>query len=394
MHAPTQCVVVIRPRDARAPSASLSIAEPPFLDHLLLEARRFGFHKVLFVIDGGASRIRAALATGRTGAEARLSVDIVETRGVGTGGALLAARSRLDDCFLLLDGHCWFDFNWLSLVTVDGAADSIAALALRRSDGAACPPMQLDGSVVRPAGDRRGAGVMSGGVALMSSRVLEYVSPPSSLEIDALARLAQQGLVRGLVASGHFIDLSNSADRAAAGADVSKLRRRPAVFLDRDGTLNADTGYVHRIADFRWLPGAVKAVRRLNDSGYYVFMVTNQSGVARGIYDRTAVEDLHNWMNKELRAAAAHIDEMRYCPHHPDASVAAYRVACSCRKPAAGMLLDLMKGWPVIRDASIMIGDKESDAAAGHAAGVASAIVPAGALESYVAQLLERAGDG
>jgi D-glycero-D-manno-heptose 1,7-bisphosphate phosphatase len=168
------------------------------------------------------------------------------------------------------------------------------------------------------------------------------------------------------------------------------LRQRPAVFLDRDGTLNHDTGYVYRAADFRWLPGAVNAVRTLNDSGYYVFIVTNQSGVARGLYDEAAVRDLHGWMDGELRAAGARIDDFRYCPHHPEASVAAYRTVCSCRKPAAGMLLDLMKAWPVVREESIMIGDRDSDAAAGTAAGIASAIVPPGGLETYVKQMLKQ----
>ena len=184
---------------------------------------------------------------------------------------------------------------------------------------------------------------------------------------------------------------SKLAPSSAYGGGFGRgLRRRPAVFLDRDGTLNHDTGYVHRIADFRWLPGAVNAVRRLNDAGYYVFVVTNQSGVARGLYDEAAVIDLHRWMTEELRAAGAHIDDMRYCPHHPEASIAAYRAICSCRKPAAGMLLDLMNCWPVIRETSIMIGDEASDAAAGRAAGIASAIVPAGGLESYVERLLGR----
>src|SRR5262249_17994123 len=113
----------------------------------------------------------------------------------------------------------------------------------------------------------------------------------------------------------------------ACGDGSGTLPRRPAVFLDRDGTLNHDTGYVHRIADFRWLPGAVNAIRRLNDSGYYVFVVTNQSGVARGLHDETAIHDLHGWMNEKLRAAGAHIDDIRYCPHHPQAAIATYRVA-------------------------------------------------------------------
>jgi D-glycero-D-manno-heptose 1,7-bisphosphate phosphatase len=164
--------------------------------------------------------------------------------------------------------------------------------------------------------------------------------------------------------------------------------RRPAVFLDRDGTLNEDTGYVHRVEEFRWLPGAISAVRRLNNAGYYVFVVTNQSGVARGLFDEAAVRDLHGWMNEELRRSGAHIDDIRYCPHHPQAAIAAYRMACACRKPAPGMILDLMRSWPVIAEGSIAIGDKERDAAAGRAAGIAAEVVSAGALEGAVERLL------
>jgi D-glycero-D-manno-heptose 1,7-bisphosphate phosphatase len=170
--------------------------------------------------------------------------------------------------------------------------------------------------------------------------------------------------------------------------------RRPAVFLDRDGTLNEDTGYVHRVEAFRWLPGAIGAVRRLNEAGYYVFVVTNQSGVARGLFEEAAVRDLHYWMNAELRRAGAHIDDMRYCPHHPEAAVAAYRMACACRKPAPGMILDLMRSWPVIAQASIAIGDKDRDAAAGRAAGIAAAVVPAGELEGTVERWLARGQAG
>ncbi len=220
MRAPTQCVVMIRPLDANAPSAWLCIDGRPFLDYLLLEAWRFGFSKVLFIADGGGSRVRASLDASRIGEETRLSIEVVDAQGGGTGGALHAVRSRLDDRFLLLDGHCWFDFNWLSLVTVEG--DAVATLALRKAgDGAR--RLLLDGSVVRMAGDPAGTGIAFGRVALLTSRIVEYLSPSCSLEGDALVRLAQRGLVRGLVASGRFIDIADPADRAIAGAVVPKL---------------------------------------------------------------------------------------------------------------------------------------------------------------------------
>lgn len=166
------------------------------------------------------------------------------------------------------------------------------------------------------------------------------------------------------------------------------MRPQPAVFLDRDGTINHDGGYIHRIGDVRWLPGAVPAIRALNARGYYVFVVTNQSGVARGLFDEAAVRDLHAFMTAELAAAGARIDDMRYCPHHPQAPLPAYRSVCACRKPAAGMLLDLMAAWPVVRAGSIMIGDRASDAAAGEAAGIAAAVVPPGGLARFVERML------
>ena len=171
---------------------------------------------------------------------------------------------------------------------------------------------------------------------------------------------------------------ANSSKRrsveASAGvspaAAVRLVTLRPAVFLDRDGTLNADTGYLHRIEDFRWMPQAREAIRYLNDRGYLVFVVTNQSGVARGYYTEEDVARLHAWMREDLRRLGAHVDDIRYCPHLPDATVERYRQVCGCRKPAAGMLTDLLAAWPVDRGGSLMIGDKPSDLAAAAAAGI------------------------
>jgi D-glycero-D-manno-heptose 1,7-bisphosphate phosphatase len=163
---------------------------------------------------------------------------------------------------------------------------------------------------------------------------------------------------------------------------------RPAVFLDRDGTLNEDLGYVHRFEDFRWLPGAKDAIRRLNAAGVFVFVVTNQSGVARGMFGEDAVTALHARMNAELHALGAGIDDFRYCPHHPDIGIDAYRRVCTCRKPAPGMILDLIAHWPVDKAASVMVGDKAIDVEAGRAAGIAAELVRSGQLERFVDRFL------
>lgn len=145
---------------------------------------------------------------------------------------------------------------------------------------------------------------------------------------------------------------------------------RPAAFLDRDGVLIVDDGYPHNPAKVTWISGAAQAVRRLNEAGYFVFVVTNQAGVARGLYTEEAVQTLHRWMAEQLAAEGAHIDAFEYCPYHPEALVPEYRQVSERRKPAPGMLLHLMEHWPVRLDGSFMIGDRESDVAAGRAAGV------------------------
>lgn len=163
---------------------------------------------------------------------------------------------------------------------------------------------------------------------------------------------------------------------------------RPAVFLDRDGVLNEDIGYLHRVQDLRWIPGALDAIRLANRSGRLVFVVTNQSGVARGLYDEAAIATLHSAMRDQAARAGARIDDFRYCPFHPEATVEAYRREHNWRKPGPGMILDLMAHWPVEPRGSFVVGDRDTDLAAAAAAGLPGHLFRGGNLAAFLAPLL------
>ncbi len=136
---------------------------------------------------------------------------------------------------------------------------------------------------------------------------------------------------------------------------------RPAAFLDRDGVLNVDHGYAHRPDQLEWIAGAPESLRLLNQAGYLTIVVTNQSGIARGLFDEAAVRQFHDHMSAALKAQDAHIDAFYYCPHHPEGTVKKFAIRCNCRKPGTGMLEQAAREWPIDLGRSFLIGDKDDD---------------------------------
>ncbi|QUS39170.1 HAD family hydrolase [Tardiphaga alba] len=164
---------------------------------------------------------------------------------------------------------------------------------------------------------------------------------------------------------------------------------KPAAILDRDGVLNYDDNYVGHPEKIRWMPNAAKAVKRLNDAGYHVFVFTNQSGVARGYFTEAELNTLLDWMRSELAKDGARIDDVRYCPHHPSGTVEGYLEDHPWRKPKPGMILDLMQHWPVITKGSFVIGDRDSDIEAATAAHLPGFLFAGGDLDAFVADILK-----
>ena len=148
-----------------------------------------------------------------------------------------------------------------------------------------------------------------------------------------------------------------------------------AVFLDRDGVLNYDFGYVYAVENFQLMPSVIEALKILLDHDYKLVVITNQAGVARGFFDESDVRILHDYMTGILKRKGVCITQVYYCPHHPEGVIPEYRLKCSCRKPDCGMIKQAQADWNIDLNESILVGDKESDIIAGISAGVGSNIL-------------------
>jgi D,D-heptose 1,7-bisphosphate phosphatase len=388
---------------ANTPKPLLPCGDRPFLAWLLRELVRFGVTDFLLLTGHLSDQIAGAAATIAASLPRPAHIAISEEPfRAGTGGAVFHARDQLHERFLLCNGDSLLDCNLANLLAAAAADDDgVTGRMLLRAlpDASRYGVVTLEGDRVtgfreRPAARSASAnqagtaGMINAGIYLFNRRLIDALSPQCSLEPDAMPRLAAAGALRGTAAGGYFRDIGVPDDFARAQTELPALLHRRALFLDRDGVLNVDHGHVGSRERFEWMPGALDTIRAATEAGWHVFVVTNQSGVARGYYDEPAVRDLLDWMADEARRAGGTIDDARYCPFHDEATVPAYRQASDWRKPAPGMLLDLIRAWELDPARCVMIGDQPSDIAAAAAAGVPGHLFPGGNLLKFVKPML------
>ena len=169
---------------------------------------------------------------------------------------------------------------------------------------------------------------------------------------------------------------------------------RPALFLDRDGVLNIDRTFVAKVEDVEWVDGAAKCIATFKARGWHVIGVTNQTGIAMGHYTEADMQAVHDHMQNTLADQEAALDAIYHCPYHPEATIARYRKDSFDRKPKPGMILQAMADFPIKREASFLIGDKSTDIAAAHAAGIGGFLFKGGNLATFAEWALAAFEDG
>jgi mannose-1-phosphate guanylyltransferase/phosphomannomutase len=388
----------LREHTQTIPKPMVTIGERPNLEHQILLARRHGFTSVLLLVSHLSDRIESHFGCGE-----RFGVEIsycAEDPPLGTAGALHHAGQLLQDRFLVLYGDIFIDCDLARLWAYHANCRALATLVVHPNDhpdDSDLVEADVDGTISaiypkpRPENQYLPNSV-NAGVAVIERKILPMIPSGQHLDLarDIFPALARNGRLRAYHSAEYFKDFGTPDRLARVRLDfesgkTARLSRgylRPAVFLDRDGVINKEVSHLSNPEQMELISGAAESIRRLNDAGYLVVVVTNQPVIARGECSPDMLRLIHNKMETLLGREHAWIDALYFCPHHPDKGFAGevpeLKFDCGCRKPKTGMFDQAVRDWNISLAGSYCVGDSRRDVIAARRLGIVAIGVKTG----------------
>ena len=357
------------------PKPMLTIAGGrPFLDYLLETIERHGYQDIL-LLTGYLGEAVEAVYGGRRIGKATVRV-LRETVPLGTAGALTVAREALDPGFLMMNGDALFDINLRALEQASLQDGAMATLALRSVADAARYGRVIEeqGKIVaflEKDASRPGPGMINGGVYVLKREILDLVRDlPCSLEQDVFPALVERGQIRGREFDGYFLDIGLPETLEQGHLELPRVRVRPAAFLDRSALVSFAEGDSFRPEGFQWMKGAVEAIRALNDSGYYVFVMSDRSGDLQGTGVAGDECRLNAAMQERLAPEGAHVDRFYREADYSADIASGQAIDAAKRKPVSNRVLEAMNERPILAERSFFIGVTGGDVEAARSAGI------------------------
>ena len=344
------------------PKPMVKINNIHFLDYLLFKILRY-FPSNIYIIAGYKGNLIKKKYHNKKINISKIKV-VVEKNLKGTGGALYMVKKFIKNDFFVINGDSIFDINFYDFIKKFNRKKYIGSIALTKNhnylDNKKLTSLNLKKNSQIFFANHNRHSLMNGGVYFFRKMFLKYIQNKKlSLENEIIPNLINKKKMSGKIYNKFFLDIGTPKNFKKA-KKYFKSFYRPAIFLDRDGTLNHDKkGYTHKLKDLRLIKRTVNFL--INKKNYYLFIVTNQAGIAK---KKFTLIDFYNFQ-KNLYILLAkqniYIDDMKFCPHHKEALIKKYKVSCKCRKPNTKMIDDLLKQWPIIKNKSFMIGDSEKD---------------------------------
>ena len=287
---------------------------------------------------------------------------VKENKAMGTGGALYLLKKKKINDFVLVNGDTIFDINLNSLINSTNK-DSVATIALIKNNknkiNKKLNNLEIKNGLLV---EKKKTGIMNGGVYFFKKKIFKYIkNKQMSLEEDLFPNLIKKDKVSGKLFKNFFIDIGTPKDFKKAKRLLFNHFNKPAVFLDRDGVINYDYGYVYKLNHFKLRNGVIKGLKFLIKKNFYLFIVTNQAGIAKNIFKEKDFFNLHKNLKIRFSLRNIYFDEVQYCPFHPKGKIKKFKKNSSLRKPNNKMIKNLMFNWLIDKKKSFMIGDKLSD---------------------------------
>ncbi len=360
-------VILVGGKGSRISKYSKGIPKPliqfdkiPFLDLILNYYTKFDFQEIILLAGYKGNYFKKKYHN-KLKNLIKIKV-ITEKKPLGTGGALLKIKKKVKNDFLLLNGDSYFEINFNKIKKIKKRLVNIFLTKnINYKSNKKLSSLSLDKNdrVVFSSKNK----YMNAGVIFFQKKIFDLFPNDKifSLEDDFLNKIIEKKNVYGTIENNFFIDIGTPKNLKKARKNLRKVLLKPAVFLDRDGVINIDKGYTHKIKDLKYKPNILNALKLLTEKKYLLFIVTNQAGVAKKKFSISSFFRYQINMKRSLIRRNIYIDDIRYCFYHPEAKIKKYKKNSNFRKPGNLMIESLIKSWFVDKKKSFMIGDKLSD---------------------------------
>jgi len=341
----------------KVPKPLIKINNSVFLDILLKFYSKYNFKKI-FLLTGYKAYKFEKYNNKRS--HCSLIKCIKEKEKLDTGGTLLQLKNKINNEFILINGDSYIDYDLMKFINISIKNKHIGKMLLTKNLNYKTNKKLSNLNLIKNEVKFRGK-FMNAGVYKFKKDIFKFISKKSSLENEVLPNLINQGKMCGQKSLQNFIDIGTYENLKKASSFFKNQEKIPAVFFDRDGVINYEKNYVHKMKDFILRKGVIEAISYLNKKNIKVFFVTNQAGIGKSLYSNKNYLIFHNKIIDFLRLKKVYIDDMEYSPFHINAKIKKYRKKSNYRKPGNLMIEKLIKKWKINRKKAFMIGDNKKD---------------------------------
>ena len=285
---------------------------------------------------------------------------LIEKKPMDTAGSLNLIKNKIKSDFILINGDTFLDLKYSDLVKLK-SQKGFATIGLIKSNKKKIKFNNLDlkkNKVIR----KKKSKLINAGIYYFTKKIFKFIlNKPLSIENHLLPLLLKKKKLNGIILKNFFIDIGTPEDLSKANKIIKKKFSYPSLFLDRDGVINHDPGYTYKYSKFKFRRNVIKFLKLANKINFNIFIITNQGGIAKGIFKLNDFYKLHKKLKKFLISKEIFISDIEFCPHHPLGRIKKFKKRCLCRKPGTKMIDNIKNKWFINKNTSLFIGDQKKD---------------------------------